>query len=45
MVITWVINAVGKVFICSNDSSECVLSESARKLSVNIKTDTADPTE
>ena len=35
----------GKVFICSNDSSECVLSESARIFFLNIKTDTADPTE
>ena len=43
--ITWVISAVGKVFICSSDSSECALSESARIFYLNMKTDTADPTE
>ena len=43
--ITWVINAVGKGFICSNDLSECALSESARIFFLNLKTDTADPTE
>ena len=32
-------------YICSSDSSEYVLSESAKKISLTIKTDTADPTE
>ena len=43
--ITCVTNAVGKGFICSNNSSECALSESAIFFFLNMKTDTADPTE
>ena len=35
---------MGKVLICSNDSSKCALSESARIFFLNMKTDTADPT-